>query len=41
MNWVIHFNEERPHRSLIYIVHFGFIEAYNIQAIFTITRGKK
>jgi len=32
MNWVSHYNEERPHRSLNYMAPYEFINAYNVKA---------
>jgi putative transposase len=32
MDWVRHYNEERPHRSLNFMAPYEFIEAYNVKA---------
>ena len=32
MNWVSHYNEERPHRSLNFMAPYEFINAHNVKA---------
>ncbi|MDD2230243.1 MAG: IS3 family transposase [Candidatus Cloacimonetes bacterium] len=32
MNWVSHYNEERPHRALNFMAPYEFIENYNVKA---------
>lgn len=39
MNWVSHYNEERPHRSLNYMAPYEFINAYNVKAISPLQTG--